>query len=187
MSRRKRGVRTSGADGRGDLLPDSGAACAGPDSDGGTAAGPASRSTAGRAAAMGAPERPRELGTTRAAPGGGASRLAGRVPPAETVRPGAASAGEPVPSSTPPGIAARTLTASASRARARNTTRLPSRVPRTRPARSSACRCRLVHDCDSFTAAASALTLRSTPPSSRSSSWKRLGGASEARASWRRE
>ena len=43
--------------------------------------------------------------------GGGASRLAGRIPPAETVRPGAAGAGEPMPSSTPPGIAARTLTA----------------------------------------------------------------------------
>jgi len=80
----------------------------------------------------------------------------------------------------------RTASAVASRGAGWNTTRLPSRMRFTSPARSSACRWRVVHDCDSRTAAASWLTLRSARASSRSSSSNRRGGASTAIAPWNR-
>lgn len=71
---------------------------------------------------------------------------------------------------------ARTPRAVASRGAGRKTTRLPSRTPFTRPARSSDCKWRVVQDWLSRTARASWLTLRSTPESRSSMSWKRRGG-----------
>jgi len=82
---------------------------------------------------------------------------------------------------------ASTASAEASRGAGWNTTRLPSRTRFTSPARSSACRWRVVHDCDSRTVAASWLTLRSARASRSSSSSNRRGGASTAIAPWNRE